>query len=561
LRDFSEHVRDADIAVVFYAGHGMEMNGVNYLIPVDATLARDVDVEDEAVSLDRVIRTLEPVRRLQLVILDSCRDNPFLRSMRRTVVSRSVRSGHGDIDEKTLPPNTLIAYAQKAGATADDGTGSNSPYTTALLKHLPAPGLDVELALRRVRDEVLQATRNRQEPFKYGSLGGAELPLVPAARPPSLTTTQNGLSTAEREWQQYAKDTKDIRLLEAFKEKHKDDPVYVRLAESRIEDLKKQTASSARPSEPAKPGLVPGLLKETIGVILPGGQPARCDGVEVLVGNQKRCLKPKDSFKDCDTCPEMVVVPPGQFTMGSPKIEEGRSDSENPQHSVTIATAFGVGRFAVTRPEFGAFVRDTNYALEDKCWTYDKEKWEERVGRSFRDPGFTQDDRHPVVCVSWNDAKSFVAWLSKKTAKRYRLLTEAEREYVTRAGTTTPFWWGTSISNAQANYDANYTYAGGVKGERRKGTVPVDTFTANSWGLHNMQGNVWEWGEDCWHENYNGAPQDGSAWLTGECSRRVIRGGSWVSAPGYLRASFRSSIVATDRRYAVGFRLARSLDN
>jgi uncharacterized caspase-like protein len=255
LRDFSEQVRDADVAVVFYAGHGMELNGVNYLIPVDATLARDVDVEDEAVSLDRVIRTIEPARRLQLVILDACRDNPFLRSMRRTVISRSVRSGHGDIDEKSLPPNTLIAYAQKAGATAEDGTSSNSPYTTALLKHLPTPGLDVELALRRVRDEVLKATSNRQEPFKYGSLGGTELPLVPAATGPLAPIAPQPLSMAEREWQQYAKDTKDIRLLEAFKEKHKADPVYVRLAEARIEELKKQTASAARPSEPAKPGL------------------------------------------------------------------------------------------------------------------------------------------------------------------------------------------------------------------------------------------------------------------------------------------------------------------
>jgi uncharacterized caspase-like protein len=247
LRDFSEQVRDADMALVFYAGHGMELNGVNYLIPVDATLARDVDAEDEAISLDRVIRTLEPARRLQLVILDSCRDNPFVRSMRRTIVSRSVRSGHADIDERALPPNTLIAYAQRAGATADDGTGSNSPYTTALLKHLAAPGLDIELALRRVRDEVLKATQNRQEPFKYGSLGGTELPLVPAFTTPALVVPapQLGPSRAEHEWQQYAKDAKDIRLLEAFKEKHKADPFYVRLAEGRIEELKREEERKA----------------------------------------------------------------------------------------------------------------------------------------------------------------------------------------------------------------------------------------------------------------------------------------------------------------------------
>jgi TPR repeat protein len=244
LRDFSEHVHDADIAVVFYAGHGMEMNGANYLIPVDAVLARDVDVEDEAVSLERVIRTIEPARRLQLVILDSCRDNPFLRSMRRTVVSRSLRSGHADVDERALPPNMLIAYAQKAGATADDGSGSNSPYTTALLKYLPTPGLDVELALRRVRDEVLKTTSNRQEPFKYGSLGGAELPLVPAAASPQASSqtpapsTPPKFSEAAESWDR-TKDTTNIALLEAFIVRYKDS-FFAQLARARIDELKKQ---------------------------------------------------------------------------------------------------------------------------------------------------------------------------------------------------------------------------------------------------------------------------------------------------------------------------------
>src|SRR5215831_2481487 len=182
LRDFSDTAYDADIAVVFYAGHGIEVGGINYLIPTDAVLERDIDVHDEAVPLDRVSQILEPVRRLRFVILDACRDNPFVRSMRRTLATRSVRSGYGEIDENSLPPNTLVAYAQRAGATAEDGAGSNSPYTTALLKHLPTPGLDVELALRRVRDNVLKATRNRQEPFKYGSLGGTEVALV-AAKP------------------------------------------------------------------------------------------------------------------------------------------------------------------------------------------------------------------------------------------------------------------------------------------------------------------------------------------------------------------------------------------
>ena len=179
LRDFSDTARDADIAVVFYAGHGIEVGGINYLVPIDAVLERDIDAQDEAIPLDRVNQILEPVKLLRLVILDACRDNPFARSMRRTIATRSVRSGYGEIDERFLPSNTLVAYAQRAGSTAEDGAGSrNSPYTTALLKHLPTPGLDVELALRRVRDEVLRTTNNRQEPFKYGSFGGAEIALV-----------------------------------------------------------------------------------------------------------------------------------------------------------------------------------------------------------------------------------------------------------------------------------------------------------------------------------------------------------------------------------------------
>ena len=184
LRDFSDSAFDADIAVIFYAGHGMEVGGINYLIPIDAVLERDIDAQDEAIPLDRLNQLLERVKHLRLVILDACRDNPFVRSIRRTIATRTVRSGHGEIDEKSLPPNTLVAYAQRAGAFAEDGTGDNSPYTEALLRHLPTPGLDVELALRRVRDDVLKATKNRQEPFKYGSLGGNEVALV-AARPQS----------------------------------------------------------------------------------------------------------------------------------------------------------------------------------------------------------------------------------------------------------------------------------------------------------------------------------------------------------------------------------------
>jgi Caspase domain len=180
LRDFADRARDADIAVVYYAGHGIEVDGANYLIPVDAKLERDTDVYDEALSLDRILIAIEPAKKLRLVILDACRDSPFTRNMKRTVASRAIGQGLAKVEPTS--PNVLIAYSAKAGSTAADGDGKNSPFTTALSRHLTTPGLDVRRAFGYVRDDVLRSTGNRQEPFVYGSLGGEDVPLVPAPR-------------------------------------------------------------------------------------------------------------------------------------------------------------------------------------------------------------------------------------------------------------------------------------------------------------------------------------------------------------------------------------------
>jgi len=179
IREFTLQARDADIAVVYYAGHGIEVGGINYLIPVDARLATDVAAEDEAVPLDRVVRAVESAHRLRLVILDACRDNPFNARMQHTVAMRAVSGGLARIEPALS--DTMIAYAAKAGSTVADGSGANSPFTAALLKHLPEPGVDVRIAFGRIRDDVWAQTAHRQEPFVYGSFGGAEVPLVPAA--------------------------------------------------------------------------------------------------------------------------------------------------------------------------------------------------------------------------------------------------------------------------------------------------------------------------------------------------------------------------------------------
>jgi uncharacterized caspase-like protein len=198
LRDFADRARDADIAVVYYAGHGMEVNGTNYLIPVDAKLERDTDVYDEAVSLDRVLVAIEPAKQLRLVILDACRDNPFVKSMKRTVASRAIGRGLAQVEPAS--PNTLIAYSAKAGSTALDGD-TNSPFTVALSKHLTTPGLDVRRAFGFVRDDVLKDTANRQEPFVYGSLGGDDVPLVPAPAAAPPAPAPSAQSEARRDYE------------------------------------------------------------------------------------------------------------------------------------------------------------------------------------------------------------------------------------------------------------------------------------------------------------------------------------------------------------------------
>jgi hypothetical protein len=194
LREFSDKARDADVAVVYYAGHGIEIDGTNYLIPVDAILERDLDVYDEAFPLDRILAVIEPAKQLRLVILDACRDNPFSKTMKRTIGSRAIGRGLAKVEPSG--PNTLIAFASKAGSTASDGDSKNSPFTAALVNHIAKPGLDLRKAFGFVRDEVLKNTSNRQEPYVYGSLGGDDVPLVPA-KPAAASPGPGAGPTAE----------------------------------------------------------------------------------------------------------------------------------------------------------------------------------------------------------------------------------------------------------------------------------------------------------------------------------------------------------------------------
>jgi formylglycine-generating enzyme required for sulfatase activity len=253
-----------------------------------------------------------------------------------------------------------------------------------------------------------------------------------------------------------------------------------------------------------------------------------------LLPQIEQALKPKDTFTECADCPEMIVVPAGRFTMGSPAREPGRDTDEGPQHTVTLARQFAVATFALTFDEWDACVADggcNGYQPSDQGW-----------GRG----------RRPVVDVSWDDAKAYVTWLSRKTGKTYRLLSEAEYEYAARAGTTFAYPWGGAIGKNNANCESC-----GSQWDKKQ-TAPVGSFAANGFGLYDMVGNVWAWTEDCAHENYNGAPTDGSAWTSGDCKYRVVRGGSWFDSPRSLRSASRNWITA-GRYVIIGFRVGRAL--
>ena len=290
--------------------------------------------------------------------------------------------------------------------------------------------------------------------------------------------------------------------------------------------------------------------------------------MDIASGGSK-CVKPsaREVFKDCAECPEMVVVPAGSFMMSSPTGEGGRRAAEGPQHKGTIPVPFAVGKFEVTRRQFEQFVKDTSYPAAESCRAWEEGFWgrelKVRNGITWRNPGFTQSANHPVVCVSWNDAAAYAKWLSDKTGKPYRLLSEAEWEYVARSGTTGPFGFESPITMEKANYKGNETFAESPRGKYRKRTVPVDSFASNPWGLYQVHGNVFEWVSDCWNDSYGKKPYSlkitAAAWKGGDCKRRVLHGGSWNYSPKSIRLAARNFARKVNAYDNDGFRLARTL--
>jgi sulfatase modifying factor 1 len=272
------------------------------------------------------------------------------------------------------------------------------------------------------------------------------------------------------------------------------------------------------------------------------------------------------TFRNCRSCPQMVVIYSGRFNMGSPDSEEGRGDDEGPVHSVKIA-AFAIGKTEITRGQFAEFVKKARYSTGEKCWTLEKGKYEERKG-NWREPGFPQSNMDPVVCINWNDALAYAKWLSRKTGKRYRLPTEAEWEYAARGGTGTARYWGNNPDKAcayangadktaQAKIDGATSWSVHHCTDGFAFTAPAGHYKPNAFGLEDMLGNVWEWTGDIYHVDYQGAPTDGSAWQGGG-DKRLLRGGSWNNSPSNLRAAVRYKSDPALRFSSFGFRVARS---
>ena len=499
LAEFTRSLRSDDVALFYFAGHGVQVDQENYLMPTDYAGQTASALRFDAVSASDVQEMLRPAR-MAMLVFDACRNNPY----------RGVRGGTGLAPMEAR--GTLIAYAAGAGEVAADAApgASNGLFTSKFVEALREPGLTASAMFMRVRREVVSASNEEQWPAVYNDLlsdfvfrPSATAAVGPTGDPLSVVAADGVAATvrAQQEtvfWQSIQGST-DPADFEAYLELFPNG-TFSRLARNRL-------PAPGGPAGDASPGADP-----------PRDGPG---GGEV--------------FRDCPSCPELVVIPAGEFWMGSPASEEGRVADEGPQRGVRVER-FALGRYEVTFDEYDRFALATGSArLGDRGW-----------GRG----------RRPVINVSWEDAAAYAAWLSEETGFRYRLASEAEWEYAGRAGTETRYSWGNAIGRNRAN-------CAGCGGEWDDAvrTAPVGSFAANAWGLHDMHGNVWEWVEDCWHDSYRGAPSDGRAWTSGgDCGRRVSRGGSWAVNPRFLRAADRLRLDAGYRSGHVGFRVARTLD-
>ena len=485
LGDLASSLSDDDVALFYFAGHGMQVDRENYLLPIDYAGQTATALRLDAIAATVVQEALQPAR-VAMLVFDACRTNPY-RSVRSVGVGLAPMEARG----------TLIAYAAGAGEVASDGLApgaTNGLFTAKFVEALAVPGLTATELFRRVRREVYAASNAEQWPAVYDDL------LSDFVFRPALPADGAALTARLQQetvfWASIQGST--IRAdYEAFLAQFPNG-TFAGLARNRLAALRASAAGSA------------------------------ADWVRTDAG-PPRPWRAGEAFRDCPGCPELVVVPAGTFTMGCVS-GRGCFDDELPAREVSVAS-FALSRFEVTFEEYARFTVATGR-------------------RQPSDWGWGGGDR-PVSGVSWEDAAAYARWLSDQTGERYRLPSEAEWEYAARAGTTTAYSWGQGLGRDRASCD-------GCGSRWDDEAAPVGSFAANAWGFHDVHGNVSEWVVDCWHESYAGAPAGGSAWLSGgDCRRRVLRGGSWLGRPAYLRSARRARLDAGLRFANVGFRVAR----
>jgi len=571
LNELIQRLGSGDTAFFFFSGHGVALDGINYILPADVpnvAAGQETSLKAEALGEQYIISELTGRGvRVAVLVLDACRTNPFGRP-----------GGRGVGVAKGLAPPPQVQgvfslYAASSGQEAldrlyDGDPNPNSVFSRVLVPRLAKPGLDLATLALDVREEVARIAQTAgyvQRPAYYDETIGGRVYL--AGTPPAggqLTkepSREPPVSDAAQTWG-IIQNTTSLAVLDDFIRQFGNAQVYGSMARARRDELAKQQAK-----EPATPATGPQIaaVAPPVKPAVPAADP--CSGPMTasfpsgcavpLTAAQERGLKPKHSFRECVDCPEMVVVPAGSFTMGSPESEKDHESNEGPQHVVSISKPFAVGKLHVTVDQFAAFVRETRYNAGSKCSIYSGKLGGERG--SWRNPGFAQEGSHPVLCMSWGDAKAYVDWLAKKTGRPYRLLSEAEWEYAARGrtspGTYSRFWFGDDENDLcrYGNFRADPC--------SDRFTSPAGHHEPNAFGLYDMSSNANEWTADCWHDSYNGAPVDGSAWATGSCrGGHALRGASWnLILPRFFRVASRAGRTDEYVDYTLGFRVARTL--
>ena len=479
---FTNKVTKGTEALFYFGGFGLQVDRRTYLLPVNAQVWSEADVRRDGIGIDSLVAEIHRRgAKVTVVIVDAARRNPFERRFRATP------AGLAPLE---APEGTLALFSAAPGVVLRDNDSAkpNSVFVAELIKELRSPNQTAEQTFNLTRIGVSRASNNEIVPWVASSLL-EEFYFAPSRQPP-IAGPPPQLATPP--------------------------------------STQPPPRSAAAPPVQPTTAPPPPATEPTPAPVPPPAPPNSQNLTEARrTPSAPVQIESGRPFQDCPTCPEMVAVPAGSFTMG------GKSEDDRPAHHVAIKTEFAMGRHEITFEEWD------KCADEGGCKAHPGDRsW----GRGKR----------PVINVSWLDAKAFASWLSQRTGQKYRLPTEAEWEYAARAGTTTTYWWGQEAGSRQANCQNCNT------GEAPK-TLPVGSFKPNAFGIYDTSGNVAEWVEDCWHPDYKSAPTDGSAWSEPQCQLRVLRGGAYDSDAIYVTSSSRFRYDYDVPYSANGFRLVREL--